>query len=63
MALEDGYWSHRYKKEEIPGLFKAEIKAATQADKDDNVLERFVEKVKEVVKPKEEIKKPKKGSK
>ena len=44
------------------------LEEATKADKDDNVLERFVEKVKEVVKPKveikkEEIKKPKKGSK
>ena len=64
LALEDGYWSHEHKKEEIPDLFKAEIKAATQADKDDNVLERFMEKTKSVLtKPKEEIKKPNKGTK
>jgi len=43
LALEAGYWSHRLKKEEIPALFKADIKEATQAKKDKNVFERFVQ--------------------
>jgi len=43
LALEDGYWSHRHKKEDIPGLFKAEIKQAEIESEQENVLIRFTE--------------------
>jgi len=44
LALEEGWWSHRYKKEEIPGLFKAEIKEAEIEVKKEGVFARFMQK-------------------
>ena len=44
LALEDGYWSHRHKKEDIPGLFVAEIKEAEIVEKKESVFERFLKK-------------------
>ena len=44
LALEEGYWSHRHKKEDIPGLFKAEIKEAEIVEKKQSVFERFAKK-------------------
>lgn len=54
LALEEGYWSHRYKKEEIPGLFKSEIAQAVQKEKEEQVFERFVEVKKEPIETSDE---------
>ena len=57
LALEDGYWSHRYNKEDIIDLpiVKEAQRNHEQEQKDDAVFTRFTEVKKPVEKPSEEV--------